>query len=113
MINSGSYVIIQIPNNIGLLNWALYSDSANSTAFIEVLSSDYNNYPTFSRISPASTSDPNYIKITPGLQRSPNVLMTSLTGWLSAVKADSLLKFNLISNSNAGVLTLSLKCQKS
>lgn len=112
VINSGSYVIIQIPNNIEILNWSLYSDSANSTAYIDVLSSNYDNYPTFSRISPASTSDPNYIKITPGVQKAPLVLMTSLTGWLSAVNADSLLKFNLISNTNASVLTLSLKCKK-
>jgi hypothetical protein len=111
-INSGSYVIVQIPNNIGILNWALYSDSMNSTAYIEVLSSNFNNYPTFSRISPASTSDANYIKITSGVQKSPLTLATTLTGWLSAVSADSLLKFNLVSNTNASVLTLSLKCKK-
>jgi len=111
-INSGSYVIIQIPNNIGILNWALYSDSANSTAYIDVLSSNYNNYPTFTRISPAFSTDHNYIKITPGVQKAPLTLMTSLTGWLSAVSADSLLKFNLVSTSYTSFLTLSLKCVK-
>ena len=111
-INSGSYVIVQIPSNIGILNWALYSDSSNSTAYIDVLSSDYNNYPTFTKISPALTTDANYVKITPPLQRSPSVLMTTLTGWLSAINADSLLRFNLVSNINATVLTLSLKCIK-
>ena len=111
-INPYSYVIVQIPNKIGIINWALYSDVSNTTSYIEVLSSNYDSYPTFQRISPSSTSDPNFVKITSGYQKAPNVLPTSLTNWITAIDAGSLLKFKLNTNTAASMLTLSLKCVK-
>ena len=111
-INPYSYVIVQIPNKIGIINWALYSDVSNTTSYIEVLSSNYDSYPTFQRISPSSTSDPNFIKITSPSQKAPNVLPTSLTNWITAIDAGSLLKFKLNTNTAASMLTLSLKCVK-
>jgi len=110
IINSGSYVIIQIPSKVGILNWSVLADLATTNSYIDVLSCDYSNYPTFTKISPNSNTDTSYIKIAPPFQKSTSP--TTLTNWITGVASDSLLKFNLISNSTATLLTVSLKCVK-
>ena len=110
IITSGSFLIVQIPYNIGIVGWNVFADLATTSSYIEVLSCNYANYPTFTKISPASNTDLSYIKVLPPQQKSASP--TTLTNWITGVNADSLLKFNLIANSNATLLTISLKCLK-
>ena len=112
-IVAGTYVMIQIPYNINITNWALLADSTAAITYMEILCSNYVNYPTFSnKITPALYADVNSIRVN-NVVKAPNSTATNnVTGWTTNIAADSLLRFNVVTNISATVLTLSLKCQK-
>ena len=111
VIENGSYAIITVPTDLGIVNWTLLSDSSVTTTYVDVLCSDYDNYPSFPNIlTPVSNASIDYPKMI-NTQKAPNVYST-LTNWTTSVKANSFLKFVVTSNTTAGVLTVSLRCNK-
>jgi len=104
VIDGGSFGMVQIPYKSSITSWTLLADVA-TIATLQVLSSDYNSYPTYTLIS-GTTNSPALV----GATKSNNT--SSLTDWLSSLNADTILKFKLVSNNAATSITLSLKCTK-
>jgi hypothetical protein len=104
VVDVGSSGMIQIPYKTSVVSWALLAD-APTIASVQVLSSDYNSYPTYTLIS-GNINTP----FLNGTTKSNN--SSSLTDWLSSLNDNTILKFKLMSNSAATSITLSLKCTK-
>lgn len=104
VIDSGSFGMVQIPYNCVITEWTMLADVA-TIASIQVLSSDYNSYPTYVLIS----GIPNMPTLTNAAKASNG---STLTDWLTSINADTILKFKLVSNNAATSITLGLKCTK-
>ena len=101
-----TYGIVQIPTSVRVLSWVIIGDIA-STTYIELLSSNYDDFPNFVNISGTENSYTDYIK----LNNTNKATNSTLTNWLTTTfVADSLLKFNLLGNSKATSINVSLKC---
>lgn len=106
VVNAGAIGFVQIPSRISIIGWTLLSDVAN-TCYVQVLCSDYTNF-GINSIDITGYSSGDY----PLLNAATKNASTTMTGWLSNINADSILRFKLPSNSGGNSITLSLKCLK-
>ena len=97
--NTKGYV--QIPYNIKIVSWTLLANAA-STSIVQVLTSNFSSHPTYNVIS-SSTNKPELVN-------ASKASSSTMTGWTTAIPADSYLQFIVTSNNVASNLTLSLKC---
>ena len=106
VVPNGSMAFVQIPSRISILNWNLLADTATS-CYVQVLCTDYAG---FGGIGADITgySSGAYPLLNSAIKNSN----TTMTGWLTSINADSILKFKLQSNTAATSVTLSLKCLK-
>ena len=98
-LNSTGYV--QIPYNIKIVSWTLLSNS-QSNSEVQVLTSNFANHPTYTVIS-GTTNGPKLINAT-------KAESSTMTGWVTAIPANSYLQFTVTNNDSALNLTVSLKC---
>lgn len=92
---------VQIPYNIRITSWAILANTS-SNAEVQVLTSNYANHPTYGIISGTTN--------TPKLVSASKSQSSTMTDWVTAIPADSYLKFIVIANDSAINLTVSLKC---
>ena len=107
IVPADAYGVVQIPCNIRILEWALYSNVASTTQ-VEVGISNYNSYPSFTVISQADILATDC----PLLSSEIKSRATDLPGWSTQVNAGDLLKFRVVQNSNSSFFTVALKCRK-
>jgi len=101
-----TYGIVQIPASVRVISWVMVGD-VNTTTYVELLSSTYDNFPNFVNISGTTNTNTDYLKLN-GTNKSTN---STLTNWLTTtVVADSLLKFSLLGNTKATSVNVNLKC---
>jgi hypothetical protein len=101
------YGYVQIPSDIKILNWNILADTA-TTATMQILCSDYNSFGDSSIDISGYGTSVNALSII----NTSKACSSTLVGWLTSISVDSILTFKLISNDNANVITLSLKCIK-
>ena len=107
VVASGSTGVIQIPAKVLVSSWSLMNDRA-ATVYVEILSSTFANYPVFDRISGDNNANNDYIKS----NRATKNTNSTLINWKPILEQDTILKFNLLVNDNAGNVTISLRCIK-
>lgn len=100
-IQESSKGYVQIPYNIKIVSWTLLANAA-STSVVQVLTSNYSSHPTYNVIS-SSTNKPELVN-------ASRASSSTMTGWTTAIPADSYLQFIVTSNDVASNLTVSLKC---
>lgn len=102
-----AYGVVQIPCNVRILEWAIYSNVASTTQ-VEVAVSNYANYPTFQVISQSDILATDCPQLSSVIKNTAN----TLPGWTTQVNAGDLLKFRVVQNSNSSFFTVALKCRK-
>jgi hypothetical protein len=103
-VENGSRGYIQIPYNTKILAWTLLSNSP-TTSVVQVLTSNFSNHPTYTLISGLANQ--------PALTSDTRASSSTMTGWVTAIPADSYLQFVVTQNTAATNLTISLKCVRS
>jgi hypothetical protein len=104
LVQENAFGYIQIPYNTKILSWTLLANQPTNS-IVQVLTSNFASHPTYTVISGLSNQ--------PALVNTTKASSTTMTGWVTAIPADSYLQFVVTSNDNAGSLTISLKCTRS